>query len=79
MPSKGFVETYRSTAGLLCCNRPNPEVQAPGWARVEDRRFVTYGEINQQADVRFLDVDVIESENPFSGECRSSSGAVRSI
>lgn len=71
-----FVENVPFYGCAVMCT-DHPEVQALV-GRVEDRRFVTYGE-NQQADVRFLDIDVIDGKSHFQVDVRSSSGSVRSI
>ena len=46
--------------------------------RVEDRRFVTYGQ-NQQADVRFRNIEVKETNSHFAVDVTSSSGSLRTI
>lgn len=71
-----FVENVPFYGFAVMCT-DHPEVQALV-GRVEDRRFVTYGE-NQQADVRFRNIEVIKGKSHFSLEVRSSAGSLRSI
>ncbi|MCL4152312.1 UNVERIFIED_CONTAM: hypothetical protein GTU68_052503 [Idotea baltica] len=71
-----FVENVPFYGCAVMCT-DHPEVQALV-GRVEDRRFVTYGE-NQQADVRFLDVDVIDGKSHFQVDVRSSSGSMPGV
>ncbi len=71
-----FVENVPFYGCAVMCT-DHPEVQSLV-GRVEDRRFVTYGQ-NQQADVRFRDVEVIDGKSHFQVDIRSTSGSVRSI
>lgn len=71
-----FVENVPFYGFAVMCT-DHPEVQALV-GRVEDRRFVTYGE-NQQADVRFCDIEVRQGKAHFAIEVRSSAGSIRCI
>ncbi|MEP0519816.1 MAG: UDP-N-acetylmuramate--L-alanine ligase [Hyphomicrobiales bacterium] len=71
-----FVENVPFYGFAVMCT-DHPEVQALV-GRVEDRRFVTYG-ANQQADVRFCNIDTREGKAHFEIEVRSSAGSVRCI
>ncbi len=71
-----FVENVPFYGFAVMCT-DHPEVQALV-GRVEDRRFVTYGE-NQQADVRFRDIEVNDGKAHFNIDVRSTTGSVRTI
>nr|WP_306265289.1 UDP-N-acetylmuramate--L-alanine ligase [Pararhizobium sp. IMCC3301] len=71
-----FVENVPFYGFAVMCT-DHSEVQALV-GRVEDRRFVTYGQ-NQQADVRFRDIEIKEVNSLFSVDVTSSSGALRTI
>lgn len=71
-----FVENVPFYGFAVMCT-DHPEVQALV-GRVEDRRFVTYGQ-NQQADVRFRNIEVKDGKSHFSIDVTSTSGAVRTI
>ncbi|PCJ95073.1 MAG: UDP-N-acetylmuramate--L-alanine ligase [Hyphomicrobiales bacterium] len=71
-----FVENIPFYGFAVMCT-DHPEVQALV-GRVEDRRFVTYGE-NQQADVRFRDIEVKQGKAHFNVDIRSNTGTVRAI
>lgn len=71
-----FVENVPFYGCAVMCT-DHPEVQALV-GRVEDRRFVTYGE-NQQADVRFCNIEVRRGKAHFVVEVRSSAGSIRCI
>lgn len=71
-----FVENVPFYGFAVMCT-DHPEVQALV-GRVEDRRFVTYG-ANQQADVRFCNIEVRKGKAHFAIEVRSSAGSIRCI
>jgi UDP-N-acetylmuramate--alanine ligase len=67
-----FVENVPFYGCAVMCT-DHPEVQSLV-GRVEDRRFVTYGQ-NQQADVRFRDIEVINGKSHFQVDVRGTSGS----
>tara|TARA_R110002124_G_scaffold48028_3_gene142214 strand:- start:10964 stop:12373 length:1410 start_codon:yes stop_codon:yes gene_type:complete len=71
-----FVENVPFYGFAVMCT-DHLEVQALV-GRVEDRRFVTYGQ-NQQADVRFRNIEVKETNSHFAVDVTSSSGSLRTI